>query len=122
MTREKAGTRRRYSTMTKAQVVAQCAEPGASVAKIAMAHGINANVVHRWRKLARGGDAQAATKTGEFIALPLTMAPPPVPPTTSAPEASDLQVELRRGAITMSISWPTGAAAEFALWTREVLR
>lgn len=122
MTREKAGTRRRYSTTTKAQVVAQCAEPGASVAKIAMAHGINANVVHRWRKLARGGDAQAATKTGEFIALPLTMAPPPVPPTTSAPAASDLQVELRRGAITMSISWPTGAAAEFALWTREVLR
>jgi transposase-like protein len=75
MTSEKADTRRRSSTMTKAQVVAQCAEAGASVAKIAMAHGINANVVHRWRKLARGGDANVALKTGEFIALPLTMAP-----------------------------------------------
>ncbi|MGP3505295.1 transposase [Paracidovorax citrulli] len=64
MTSEKADTRRRYSMATKAQVVAECAEPGASVAKIAMAHGINANVVHRWRKLARGGDAKAATKTG----------------------------------------------------------
>jgi transposase len=33
-----------------------------------------------------------------------------------------MQVELRRGAITMSITCPTSAAAEFALWTREVLR
>jgi transposase len=35
-----------------------------------MAHGINANVVHRWRQLAREGKA-APTKAGEFIALPL---------------------------------------------------
>ncbi|WP_353506548.1 MULTISPECIES: transposase [unclassified Variovorax] len=35
MTSEKADTRRRYSTAMKAQVVAECAEPGASVAKIA---------------------------------------------------------------------------------------
>jgi transposase len=40
-------TRRRYSELKKAQVLAECSEPGASVAKVAMAHGINANVVHR---------------------------------------------------------------------------
>lgn len=53
MTSEKANTQR-YSmmTMTTVQAVAQCAEFGASTAKIAMANGINANVVHRWRKLA----------------------------------------------------------------------
>lgn len=120
MTSEKADTRR-YSTMTKVLVVAQCAEFGASVAKIAMANGINANVVHRRRKLARGGDAKAATKTGEFIALPLTMAPSPGPPTKSKSAGADLHVELRRGAITMSITWPSSATAEFALWTRNVL-
>jgi transposase len=122
MTSEKAATRRRYSATTKAQVVAECAEPGASVAKIAMAHRINANVVHRWRKLARGGDVKAAPKAGEFIALPLTMAPAPVPPTASASAVPGPRVELRRGAITMSITRPAGAAAELALWTREVLR
>ena len=122
MTSEKADTRRRYSSATKAKVVAQCAEPGASVARIAMAHGINANVVHRWRKLARRGAIKTVSKTGEFIALPLTMAPDPVPSSAPAPAAPDLQVELRRGAIMMSITWPTSAAAEFALWTREVLR
>lgn len=51
-------------------MVAQCNEPGASVAKVALAHGINANVVHRWRQLAREGKADAP-KTGEFIALAL---------------------------------------------------
>lgn len=122
MTSEKADTRRRYSMATKAQVVAECAEPGASVAKIAMAHGINANVVHRWRKLARGGDVKIVSKAGEFIALPMTMGSASGPPTAPAPAVSDLQVELRRGAITMSITWPAGSAAEFALWTREVLR
>jgi transposase len=54
--------------MTKAHVVAQYAASGSSLAKIAMANGINANIVHRWRKLARDGDAKVATKTGEFIA------------------------------------------------------
>jgi transposase len=52
-------TRRRYSESKKAQVLAECCEPGASVAKVAMAHGINANVVHRWRQLCQG---QAPTK------------------------------------------------------------
>ena len=107
--------------MTKAQVVAHCAKFGASAPKIAMANGINANVVHLWRKLARGGDAKAATKTGEFIALPLTMAPRPGPPITSESAVADLHVELRCGVITMSITWPSSAAAEFVLWTRDFL-
>jgi transposase len=89
---------------TKAQVVAECAEPGALVAKVAMAHGINANVVHRWRKLARGGAVKTVSKTGKFIALPMTMAPASVPPTAPTVAVPGLQVELRRGAITMSIT------------------
>jgi hypothetical protein len=69
----------------------------------------------------RGGDVKVATKTGEFIALPLTMAPPPRPPITSESAVADLHVEPRRGAITMSITLPSSVAAEFALWTRDVL-
>jgi transposase len=120
MKSEKADTRR-CSTMTKAQVVAHCAEFGALIAKIAMANGINANVIHRCRQLAWGVDAKAATKTGDFIALPLTMAPPPGPLITSELAVADLHVELRRGAITMSITWPNSAAVEFALCTRDIL-
>jgi len=44
---EKTATRRRYGADAKAQVLAECDVPGASVAKVAMAHGINANVVRK---------------------------------------------------------------------------
>lgn len=47
--------RRRYDEDLRRQVMAECEAPDASVAKVAMAHGINANVVHRWRQLAREG-------------------------------------------------------------------
>jgi transposase len=33
-----------------------------------------------------------------------------------------IEVELRRGALTMKIAWPMSAAAELAAWTREILR
>ena len=67
MTSEKKETRRRYSAAVKAQVVAECDEPVASVAKVAMSHGINANVVHRWRQLAREGESPVLAKTCEFM-------------------------------------------------------
>lgn len=116
MASEKADTRRRYSAVKKAQVVAECDEAGASVARVAMAHGINANVVHRWRQLAREGKAPALVKAGEFIALPVSA---PALPATPPP---DIRIELRRGPVTMTITWPTSAATQFAAWTRELLR
>jgi transposase len=115
MTSEKKQTRRRYDAATKARVVAECNEPGASAARVALAHGINANVVHRWRQLAREGKA-VAPNTGEFIALPLMAS------TIGAPMPADIRIELRRGPVMMTVTWPANAAADFAAWTRELLR
>lgn len=50
MNEAKKNTRRRYDACLKQQILAQCAEPGASVARIALSHGINANVVRKWRR------------------------------------------------------------------------
>ena len=33
-----------------------------------------------------------------------------------------IEVELRRGAVTIKLMWPMSAAAELASWTRELLR
>ena len=33
-----------------------------------------------------------------------------------------IEVELRRGALTMKVTWPMSAAADLAAWTRELLR
>lgn len=109
-------TRRRYSELKKAQVLAECSEPGASVAKVAMAHGINANVVHRWRQLSHGQAQTGLAKTNEFIALPLTA------PTEPAAAVPDVRLELRRGPVSITVTWPVSAATELAAWTRELLR
>lgn len=109
-------TRRRYSAAQKAQVLAECDEAGASVAKVAMAHSINANVVHRWRQLSQRETPSVVTKTSEFIALPL-----PVPAEPAA-VAADVRVELRRGPVVITVTWPVSAATELAAWTRELLR
>jgi transposase len=100
-------------------VLAECSEPGASVAKVAMAHGINANVVHRWRQLVREGMPGAAIQQAEFIALPLPATTAACPP-AAAP--SDIRIEMQRGPLALRITWPTSAAAELAAWTRELLR
>lgn len=117
MTSEKADQRRVYSAELKAQVVAECGAPGASVARVAMSHGINANIVHRWRQLAREANSPIAAKTGQFLSLPLAVV---APGATSAP--AGIRVELRHGATAMTITWPVCASADFAQWARELLR
>ena len=112
----RARTRRSYSDEFKAQVMAECEEPGASVAKVAMSHGINDNVVHRWRQLAREGRPMtAAVPRSEF--MPVTLA-------TTGPSVSghDIRVEIRRGVTAITVSWPLAAAAECAAWMRDWLK
>ena len=70
MAEERTVLRRRHSTQLKAQVLAQCAEPGASVAKVAMSHALNANIVHGWRKLARERDGAGGLAPGRVALLP----------------------------------------------------
>src|SRR5690348_10692953 len=40
--------RRRFETTSKERLVAACLEPGASVSRLALAHGVNANLVWKW--------------------------------------------------------------------------
>ena len=105
-------TRRRYSAEFKAQILGECAQPAASVARVALSHGINANVVHKWRRLAHAGTEALAV--GTFIPVAL---PAPV-----ATAMQDIRIELRRGATAMTITWPSAAAGECAAWMRELLR
>ena len=115
MTSDRPASRRRYSAEVKSQVMAECDAAGASVAKVAMAHGINANVVHRWRQLAREGHASEPMHAREFIPVSLAVAPEPA-------AAGDIRIELRRGSTAMTITWPMSAAADCAAWMRELLR
>jgi len=97
MNEAKKKTRRRYDAELKQQILVQCAEPGASVASIALSHGINANVVHKWRR--EGCHALPALQAPAFVPVPL-------PPAACAP-VPDIRIELRRGATSVSVTWPS---------------
>ncbi|AKJ66926.1 MAG: IS66 family insertion sequence hypothetical protein [Burkholderiales bacterium] len=107
--------RRRYGATLKAQILAECEQPGMSVARVAMAHGINANIVHKWRRqsLARCTPVTMSAMDG-FI-------PVPIAPAASS-GAADIRLELRRGPVSVAVSWPMAATTECAHWLREVLR
>ena len=61
MSDAKPASRRRHDAELKRQVVAACAAPGTSVAQMAMSYGLNANLVHKWRRSAREhGDARTS--------------------------------------------------------------
>lgn len=125
MAAERVVLRRRHSAELKTLVLQQCAAPGASVAKVAMAHGVNANIVHGWRKLARERDGTAMSPPGPALpAQPAASVPQFLPvsvaQTTSPPAPAGIQIELRRGAAAMKITWPVTAAAECAAWMREL--
>ena len=131
---KRVDSRRRHSPQLKALVLEQCAAPQASVAKVAMAHGLNANLVHGWRKLARERDGAAQAPRGPAggpvkAAVIAHTSPPQFVPVslgamvgTGAGAPSDIQIELRRGATAMKITWPISAAADCAAWMRELLR
>lgn len=81
-----------------------------------MAHGLNANLVHKWRRLAGKSQAPTPSSALEFVALPLAAQAP------AAAAAGDIAIELRRGAITLKVAWPMTEAGSCAAWVREVLR
>ena len=110
-------TRRRHAPDLKRQVIMACQQPGASVAGVALAHGLNANLVRRWLQQehkAPGALSMVGASAGTFVELPM--------PCANGSAAEPIRLELRRGASSVSLQWPAFAAAECGAWLREWLR
>ena len=115
--------RRKHSAEFRAEVVQACRQAGASVAAIALRNGLNANVVYRRLSENRPavdagvGNHAAVTirSSGEFMPVQL-------PQRAMATPSADIRVELRRGASTVTVSWPLQGSGECAAWLREWLR
>jgi transposase len=122
--------RRRHSAQFKREVLAACNELGASVAGVALAFGLNANLVRQWRRgrgfKPAGGAAMAATSVTreaqqQFIALSM----PQAVAASAAPAnvgAGDIRIEVRRGALQVSVSWTQAVTTDCAIWLRELLK
>jgi len=116
MEHSKRVVRRRHDDELKVKVLSECGVPGASVAQIALAHGLNANLVHKWRRQAGGGGLDVATPEVTTTFIPVTMAP------TATSEGRDIRIELRRGALAVNVTWPLAASAQCGGWLRELLK
>ena len=83
---------------------------------MALANGLNANLVRRWVTLSRGEEvagpdrvapaqaAGAASAAPAFMSLPLVQ--------LAAPAAAEIRLELRSGAQMLTLYWPLSAAGQ----------
>jgi len=113
----------RYSDEFRRQVVAACQAPGVSKAAIALANGLNANMLRRWVvESTHGRDGQLSTVKEPL--RPVQIKPDFIPvnftPAPSVP-APDIRIELQHAGIAIQIHWPLGASNQCAQWVREVL-
>lgn len=133
----RAGKRswRRHSAEFKARVVEFASQAHVSVAAVALANGLNANMLRRW---VREAEVQAGAEVAQtamtamtasnaspapaFMPLPMPQEQPALP-TPSPPAPPDtapvVLVELHRGDACVYVSLPLNANS--AAWLREVL-
>ena len=146
--KEEPRARRVHDAQLKSKVLAECSQAGASVSAVALAHGLNANLVHKWRRgiglqrtglrsempartaLASTPRATSATPV-QFVAIGMSMASESTKATVPAKQAADspqpaegavVQVELRRGANQVTVRWPSTQTAQCTQWLRELTR
>lgn len=104
--------RRRHSAAFKAQVLEEINQPGASIAAVARRHGLNANLIHNWRK-----SPALSSK------LPRTL--PAFVEVEAAALLDDASVpivlELPCQATTIKIHWPVCHATALAHWLKAIL-
>jgi len=96
---------------------------GVSTAAIALANGLNANMLRRWVvESAKRSNSQLANVTRPMVPdchkpdfVPVQLAPAP------QPQAGDIRIELQHARTNIQIHWPMSASNQCAQWLREVL-
>ena len=106
--------RRSYSKSFKARVIQECAQPGASIASIALSHSLNANLVHKWIRVQ---EQKNTALQPAFIPLPM-----PLTGANSQATSSNICVEIQHPRGTVKVTWPTENAAACATFLRDLLR
>lgn len=116
--------RRRHSAEFKAVVVRECLKPGVSIAAVALAHSLNANMLRKWvidaeHKVV----APVAAKPAKIPEPPRTPAPTFIPLALPAPVVDgEIRIELQRAGTTVKIEWPAASARDCAAWLSDWLR
>lgn len=107
-------TRRSYSKSFKAKVIQECAQPGASIASIALSHDLNANLVHKWIRLQTQN-----SKALQPLFVPLHMS---LAGANAQAASSSICVEIQHPRGTIKVNWPAESAAACTTFLRDLLR
>jgi transposase len=93
--------KRVYGERFKQAVVEQCLAGEASVASIALSHGINANLVRKWivRRRHEGAGAEIAQRASTLLPVMLSPAVPVGDAQRAAPRIGVIELELAGGRI-----------------------
>ena len=94
-------TRRTHSLEFKQSAVEASRQPGASIAGVAMAHGINANQLHKWRRQFSIASTTVALSTPSL--LPVTVIPDE-PARSSVDESPPGRIDIELGRARISLS------------------
>ena len=117
--------RRRYSLEFKASVIRACQSPGVSIAAIALANGLNANMLRKWVIDAEDPTVADDSERGPIVARGGAQFIALTPPQANAepPRVRDqIRIEVQRGTTAIKVSWPSEVASECGVWLRELLR
>ncbi|MDM0084575.1 transposase [Variovorax sp. J31P179] len=110
---------RRHSDEFRARVIELARQPNTSVAAVALANGLNANMLRRWMReseaAGEGGAQLRDVARPAFVPLPM-----PAQPSLPMPEqtAVRVEVEIHRNGTTVRASLPMDGRS--AAWLREV--
>ena len=113
--------RRRHSEEFRARVVAACRQPGASVAALALAHGLNANLVRRWIKQS----TERLPVTRRSMVNPVVEALTVVPVAIESAEGRSeeaVRIDIRRSGLAVQLAWPATRVAELTGLLKDLLR
>ena len=119
-------SRRRYTEEFKKQATEACLIPGVSIASVALANGLNANLLRRWVTERQEAVAGSVTLPDQH---PLEITEPSIPglvPITVAmpetPPSGEIKIEIHRNQMLISITWPVSQSTSCADWLRDLLR
>ena len=100
-------TRRKHDAVLKGELIERTFAPGASVSAIALEHGLNANLLFKWRRMHVRADASARGESPMMLPVVIdtagarTAAPP-----MAIPRAASGVIEIDIGAARVRVRGP----------------
>lgn len=111
--------RRVHSPEFKAQVIGDCQQPGASVAAVAVGHGLNPNVVRKWlagQNLKRMDAAKSANAPHvaplQFVPIELAKSEHLIVKCPASQQ--DIRIELEHGGLRLKLQCAASSAPAYA--------